>query len=234
MPVIDLFEWCIGSIVLVPQSCPALCDRVHCSLPGSSVHGIFQARISEWVAISSSRGSSQPRDQTRVSRTAGKLFTIWITRQVPENENYSFKRYPAHPLNCPHRRHSRSCVGLQVSLNAGCGRRYRLCGDMRWGVCPESRRGREHWRLDPRLCVLGCVWLCQAPLSMDSPGKNTGVSCHFLLQGIFLTQGSDWHLLHRRQILYHWHHLGSPRTEVDTQGATVWKLNIVMILVTLG
>ena len=44
-----------------------LCDSMDCSLPGSSVHGIFQARILEWVAISSSRGSSQPRDQTCVS-----------------------------------------------------------------------------------------------------------------------------------------------------------------------
>jgi len=40
------------------QSCPTLCDPMNCSLPGSSVHGIFQARILEWVAISSSRGSS--------------------------------------------------------------------------------------------------------------------------------------------------------------------------------
>ena len=44
----------------------------------------------------------------------------------------------------------------------------------------------------------------QASLSMHSPGKNTGVGCHFLLQGIFPTQGSNWHLLHCRRILYHW------------------------------
>ena len=53
-----------------------------CSLPGSSVHGIFQARILEWVAISSSRGSSWPRDWTWVSRTAGKFFTIWATMEA--------------------------------------------------------------------------------------------------------------------------------------------------------
>jgi len=46
----------------VAQSCPTLCDPVDCSLPGSSVHGILQARILEWIAISFSRGSSQPRD----------------------------------------------------------------------------------------------------------------------------------------------------------------------------
>ena len=48
-------------------SCPTLCNPMECSPPGSSVHGIFQARILEWVAIPLSRGSSQPRDQTQVS-----------------------------------------------------------------------------------------------------------------------------------------------------------------------
>ena len=51
-----------------------------CSPPGSSVHEIFQARILEWVAISFSRGSSQPRDRTQVSCTAGRFFTDWATR----------------------------------------------------------------------------------------------------------------------------------------------------------
>ena len=50
--------------VLVTQSCSTLCDPMDCGPPGSSVHGILQARILEWVAISFSRGSSQPRDQT--------------------------------------------------------------------------------------------------------------------------------------------------------------------------
>ena len=53
-----------------------------CSLPGSSIHGIFQARVLEWVAISFSRGSSQPRDRTWVSRIVGRHSTIWATREV--------------------------------------------------------------------------------------------------------------------------------------------------------
>ena len=53
----------------VTQSCPTLCDPMDCSLPGSSVHRIFQARVLEWVAISFSRGSSQPRDRTQVRQT---------------------------------------------------------------------------------------------------------------------------------------------------------------------
>ena len=68
--------------VKIAQSCPTLCDPVDCSLPGSSVHGILQARILEWVAISFSRGSSRPGDQTRVSRIAGRRFTIWATREA--------------------------------------------------------------------------------------------------------------------------------------------------------
>ena len=53
--------------VLVVQSCPTLCDPMACNPPGSSVHEILQAGILEWVAMPFSRGSSRPRDQTRVS-----------------------------------------------------------------------------------------------------------------------------------------------------------------------
>ena len=59
------------------QSCLTLCDPRDCSLPGSSVHGILQARILEWVAISFSRGSSWTSDRTQVSFIAGRFFTIW-------------------------------------------------------------------------------------------------------------------------------------------------------------
>ena len=80
-----------GSIPLAPPGKPCdwvkvkvkslshvwLCDPMDCSLPGSSIQGIFQARILEWVAISLSRGSSWPRDRTQVSRIVGRRFTIW-------------------------------------------------------------------------------------------------------------------------------------------------------------
>ena len=65
----------------VAQSCLTLCNPMDCSPPGSSVHGIFQARILEWIAISFSRESSQPRDQTWVSCIAGRVFTVWATRE---------------------------------------------------------------------------------------------------------------------------------------------------------
>ena len=67
----------------VAQSCPTLCDPVDCSPPGSSVHGVLQARILEWVAISFSRGSSRPRNRTHVSRIAGRRFNLWATREAP-------------------------------------------------------------------------------------------------------------------------------------------------------
>ena len=60
----------------VAQSCPTLCNPMDCSLPGSSVHGIFQAIVLEWIAISFSRGSSRPRDQTPVSRIVDRRFTV--------------------------------------------------------------------------------------------------------------------------------------------------------------
>ena len=63
--------------VKVTQLCLTLCDPMDCS-----PHGIFQARILEWVTFPFSRGSSQPRDWTQVSRTAGGFFTSWVTREA--------------------------------------------------------------------------------------------------------------------------------------------------------
>ena len=60
----------------------------NCSPPGSSAHGILQARILEWVAISFSRGSSQSRNQTGVSCIANRLFTVWATREVNSKNGF--------------------------------------------------------------------------------------------------------------------------------------------------
>ena len=73
--------------VWVTQACPTLCDPVDCSLPGSSVHGIVQAGILEWVAISFSRASAWLRNWTLVSRFAGRLFTNWAIRGSPGKPN---------------------------------------------------------------------------------------------------------------------------------------------------
>ena len=65
-------------IVLVAQSCLTLCDPMDCT----SVHGILQARILEWVVITFAQGPSWPRNRTRVSWVAGRFFTIWATREA--------------------------------------------------------------------------------------------------------------------------------------------------------
>ena len=109
-----------------------------CSLPGSSLHGILQARVLEWVAISFSRGSSRPRDRTRVSRIPGRGFNLWATREVI-CICYTF-------CNCPTRRHRQVASVVSDSV-------------------------RPHGLQPTRLLR---PW--------DSPDKNTGVGCHFLLQ----------------------------------------------------
>ena len=68
---------------LVTQSCPTLCDPMDHSPPGSSVHGILQARILEWIAISFSRRSSPPRDWTCVSGIGRQILYHWATWEVP-------------------------------------------------------------------------------------------------------------------------------------------------------
>ena len=77
----------------VAQSCPTLCDPMDCSLPVSSFHGIFQATVLEWVAISFSRASSRPRDPTRMSHIVGRRFTVWATREVRDYiKDYSWRK----------------------------------------------------------------------------------------------------------------------------------------------
>ena len=66
----------------VAQSCLTVCDPMDRSLPGSSAHGILQATVLEWAAISFSRGSFWPRDGTQASRIAGRYFTVWATREL--------------------------------------------------------------------------------------------------------------------------------------------------------
>ena len=92
---LSLFDYICRAMILLPgqaghmkvksevaQLRLTLCDPVDCSPPGFSVHGILQARMLEWVAISFSRGSSQPRDRTQVSHIAGRRCNLWATREV--------------------------------------------------------------------------------------------------------------------------------------------------------
>ena len=79
--VLDLAGVCAKSL----QSCPTLCNPMDCSPPGVSVHRISQARKLEWVAISSSQGSSQPRDWTCLLRLPHRMWILyhWATQEAP-------------------------------------------------------------------------------------------------------------------------------------------------------
>ena len=76
---------CVCCAALSHFSCDWLCDPMNCSPPGSSVHGILQARRLDWVVIPSSWGSSCPRNQSKVSCTAGRFFTSWVPREAHIN-----------------------------------------------------------------------------------------------------------------------------------------------------
>ena len=93
LKIVFLFPLCHSlqylTKVLVTQSCPTLCDPTDCSPPGSSVHGLFQARILEWVSMPFPKGSSWPRSWTLVSCIVGRFFTVWTTREVQHLINTS-------------------------------------------------------------------------------------------------------------------------------------------------
>ena len=78
-PLSSHWSWVLEHLRVV-----SLCDSVSCRLPGSLVHGILQARILEWRATPFFRESPWPRDQTRVSCTAGRFFNIWAAREAQE------------------------------------------------------------------------------------------------------------------------------------------------------
>ena len=77
--------------VLVAQLCPTLWKPTECSPQGSSVHGILQARILEWIAIPFSRGFSWPRDWTLVSCIAGRFFTVWAMGNILKKKKIPHK-----------------------------------------------------------------------------------------------------------------------------------------------
>ena len=148
-------------LVLVAQSCPTLCDPMDCSPPGSSVHEIFQARILEWVAISFSRGSSQPRDWTQVSCTAGRFFTDWATREAQECSKYHTTALISHAskvmlkilqarlqkyMNC-------EPPDLQAGFKKGRGTRDQI-PNIHWIIEKSKRVPEKHLFL--------FYWLCQS------------------------------------------------------------------------
>ena len=119
------------------------------SLPASSIYGIFQARVLEWVAISFSRGSSWPRDQTPIYLTAGRCFTVWATRKAHVSQEWDLTWFQC------------LCILWESGINI---------------PFPFSVKVKSESRLvvsDP-LWPHG-LWPARLPCSWDSPGQNTGV-----------------------------------------------------------
>ena len=105
--------------------CPTLCNPMDCNTPGSSVDGIIQARILKWIAISFSRGSSPPSDQTRLSCVSGIqggffffFFTRWVTREAPISNDILLYCFPGSTSGkepaCQCRKHKRCGFSLWV------------------------------------------------------------------------------------------------------------------------
>ena len=95
---ISFFHWIDVKWSEVTHSCPNICNSMDCSLPGSSNHGIFQARLLEWVAISFSRGIflTQGLNPGLLHYRQTRLFTLWATRKSPKLLCVAFKLHTAH------------------------------------------------------------------------------------------------------------------------------------------
>ena len=133
------------------KSCPTLCNPMDYSPPGSSVHEILQARILEWVAIFFSRGSCQPRDQTRVSCIAGGFFTIEPPGHLRQRHSDKSETKTVHYHLYEE---SKKCNILVNIIKKKQTHRYReQTSGYQWG----EGRGRDKKRLLTRLCE-SCVW----------------------------------------------------------------------------
>ena len=140
--------------VLITQSCLTICNPMDCSLPGSSVHGILQARVLEWVAM------LPPGDLPNPGMEPPSLTPLVLAGD-------SLSLVPGRLYACM------LCLVAQSCLT--------LCDSMDHSPSGSSVQG-------------------------EFLGKNTGVGCHALLQGIFSTQGSNPGFLHCRWIFYHLSH----------------------------
>ena len=137
------------------QSC--LTFDMDCNPPGSSVHGMLQARILEWVAISFSRRSSWPRNQTQVSSIVGRFFTSWATREalifkhMPENLSFSWWELDRF-------------LGIIYSLCRWWGNWSQKCE----GICPQSH---GHWM------AVGPGSTLPITQTVDSQSHKEGQNC---------------------------------------------------------
>ena len=143
---------------------PILCNPMDCYLPGSSVHGIFQARILKWVAISFSRVSSWPRDQTCISCITRRILYHWATRELTVNFRrlnvrnfiYLWLKWQIF-LEKNHRYLSGPWVGIMVVPSLG-GSSISTKTKVYLLICPR-RKEESQQKLD--LCDSRCLILAQ-------------------------------------------------------------------------
>ena len=155
-------------LCLVAQSCLTLCDPMDCSPPGSSVHGILQARTLGWIAMPSSWGSSQPREWTQVSCIAGRFITIWVTREAHNCWNW---RESVSSNSCLGMLSLFNCIQLSVTL---------WTTDPRV-LCPWNSPGKNTGE--------GSHSLLQGNLPHPGTEPISWVSC---MAGKFLTHWASW------------------------------------------
>ena len=144
------WEW----LWVVVQSCPTLCDPVDCRPPGSSVNGILQVRILEWVAISFSRGSSQPRDRTQVSHIAGRCFNLWATREASHGTQIQKERLS-------HQGHLwKVRAGIAKGIHTVPAIRKFTIHQVKQNTCMLKGNfcSANHVRVSDSVCVTVCPW----------------------------------------------------------------------------
>ena len=175
-------------VCLVAQSCPPLCDPIDLACQASLFIGILQTRILEWVAVPSSRGSSQPTDQTQISCIAGGFLTVWATRS-----------------------------GFGQISKGTCSLKWNKSAKFANCLQKETLSPFCNFLLSS-VQSLSPVWLfatpwtiaSQIPLSMGFSRQEYWSVLQFPSQEIFSTQGLNPGLLHCKQILYLLSHQGTP------------------------
>ena len=166
-----------GCEVKVPQLCLTLCDSTD-----HTVHGILLlARILEWVAIPFSRGSSQARDRTQVSRIAGGFFTSWGTRDIIQNVSFSGAASDREPA-CWCRRHRR--LGFNPSVGKFSRRR-------KWQPTPVFLPRKSHGQRSLQTTVHGVTELDMTEATLEILKEQKQVSFFSSLRSF---QGKYWSL----------------------------------------
>ena len=166
-------------VCVCAQSCPTPCDYLDHSPPGSSVHGILQARVLEWVSIAFSKGSSQPGDSTRVSCIGRRILYNWATWESP------FPKAAAAAANSLHS-HPTLCDPIDGSPLGSPVPGILQARTLEWVAISFSNA----WKWKVKVKSLSHVWLLatrgRQPTRLlhpwDFPGKSTGLGCHCLLR----------------------------------------------------